>query len=172
MEHRISFGGKVHNIHVTVHVYYQIAFQAVPPTLLYNTTDTPFSVGSTPFCPSVLPHSRVPLSVCHTHSNPSLKNPSSSLAQLPWQQLPKSVYLSTECIEFPCTAVGQQAMIKIRVINKDIIAHQVSKHQYFIRDILCVQTTAYHPKITKHSIVLLNQCSDGQYIYYSIRLSL
>ena len=140
MEHRISFGGKVHVCTCNVHVYYQVAFQAIltPPTLPHNTTDSSFSIGSTPFYPFVLPHSRVPLSVCHTHSNPSPKNLPSTLTQLPWQQLPKAVYLSTECVEFPCTAVGQQAMIKIRVINKDIIAHQVSKYQYFIRDIFYI----------------------------------
>ena len=60
-------------------------------------------------------------------SNQHLENVfPNTVSRLPWEPSSKMfIYMSTDYVNFPETKVGEQTMIKIRVINKDTCTHQV-----------------------------------------------
>lgn len=59
-------------------------------------------------------------------SNQHLENVfPNTVSRLPWEPSSKTfIYMSTDYVNFPETKVGEQTMIKIRVINKDTCTHQ------------------------------------------------
>ena len=46
------------------------------------------------------------------------------------------MYLSDECVTFPSVGLGEESVIKIRVLNKDIVTHQVERINLVIYFIL------------------------------------
>jgi hypothetical protein len=140
--------------------------------------------GHGPGADDVTPsHHEQSYSLLSLPSNNHARDPLRGVAAvgLPW--LPpttnwKKVYLSAEYVDFPSTSIGQESVVKIRVMNKDTLTHQfnvipphppfkVLHHQFELTPRHCARLPIYYSPITSgsHQTILAIRTLHGHQMF-------